>query len=330
MDFISKLKRDREEKKIPESLYEMFFEFHKSYVDSLARGGIEFSNYAELFEAYLNFVKEQLINPFKFEPFHKKITHPFNYYKFGNDLFKPMVDKECSTLAHPENIEKIQTQLGRGENVILFANHQTEIDPQLLNITLEEPYPGFASEMIFVAGDRVITDPFAIPMSMGCNLLCIYSKRYMDTPPERKEEKLLHNQKTMKVMRELLAEGGKVIYVAPSGGRDRPNDKGELVLSPFDPKSIEMFRLMAKQSRQNTHFYPLSLKTYSILPPPDQINKEIGEIRLPKRCGAQIGFGDEIDMEHFPGSEIKDRHAKRSARAMHIFNLVKKTYAELP
>ena len=43
--------------------------------------------------------------------------------------------------------------------------------------------------MIFVAGERVITDPLAIPFSMGSNLLCIYSKRYIDHPPEKKIEK---------------------------------------------------------------------------------------------------------------------------------------------
>ncbi len=50
--------------------------------------------------------------------------------------------------------------------------------------------------MIFVAGERVITDPLAVPASMGRNLLCIYSKRYIDHPPELKSEKQLHNKRT--------------------------------------------------------------------------------------------------------------------------------------
>ena len=42
-------------------------------------------------------------------------------------------------------------------------------------------------------------------------------------------------------MERLLAEGGKCIYVAPSGGRDRPNAQGEIQPNAFDPQSIELF-----------------------------------------------------------------------------------------
>jgi glycerol-3-phosphate O-acyltransferase len=34
----------------------------------------------------------------------------------------------------------------------------------------------------------VITDPLAIPFSMGCDLICIYSKKYIDVIPEKREE----------------------------------------------------------------------------------------------------------------------------------------------
>ena len=70
--------------------------------------------------------------------------------------------------------------------MIFLANHQIEADPQAISLLLDDLYPNFAENMIFVAGERVITDPFAIPFSMGRNLLCIYSKRYIDHPPEKK------------------------------------------------------------------------------------------------------------------------------------------------
>ena len=35
------------------------------------------------------------------------------------------------------NLEQIQTQLQNGENVILFANHQSEADPQVVSACLE-------------------------------------------------------------------------------------------------------------------------------------------------------------------------------------------------
>jgi len=133
----------------------------------------------------------------------------------------------------------------------------------------------------------------------------------------------------MNRMKELLCEGSKFIYVAPSGGRDRPNQLDEVDVAAFDPSSIEMFRLMARQSVKPVHFYPLALDTYAILPPPRFIESELGETRRAKREGALFFFGDEINMEALPGAELVDRRAKRSARADYIWNLVQTSYSEL-
>ncbi len=329
MDFLTFLKEEREEKRIPEIIYQIFLHLYHAYVETLTSARYDYSEHEKIFYTYVDLVKKQIASPHKFEPFHKKITEPFDHQHFGIDLFTPMVDKKKSRLLYLENIDKMLKQLDAQENVILLANHQTEVDPQLIKIALSDSYPKFASDLIFVAGDRVITDPIAVPLSLGCDLICIYSKRYIDNPPEKKEEKQLHNQRTMKRMGQLLAEGGKAIYVAPSGGRDRVNEKGELMLSPFDPQSIEMFRLMARQSKRPTHFYPLALKTYDILPPPQVVQTELGEKRLPNRRGVYFAFGDEIDMENFPGSDAcHDRHAKRGVRSDYIFNLVQTHYNE--
>ena len=128
----------------------------------------------------------------------------------------------------------------------------------------------------------------------------------------------------------MKVQGGKAIYVAPSGGRDRPNAAGKIALSPFHPQSVEMFRLIAKQSKCPTHFYPLALKTYDILPPPDTVISDLGELRKPNRQGIHFAFGEELDMETFPGCNLQDRYARRSALAMNVFNIVKTLYAELP
>jgi glycerol-3-phosphate O-acyltransferase len=50
-----------------------------------------------------------------------------------------------------------------------------------------------ASKIVFVAGHRVTTDPVAIPFSIGCNLLCIFSKKYIEVPPELKASKQQRN-----------------------------------------------------------------------------------------------------------------------------------------
>jgi len=73
-------------------------------------------------------------------------------------------------------------------------------------ILLEKTHAKFGEELIFVAGTRVTSDPFAIPFSMGRNLLCIHSKKYIDTPIEKKHEKLMHNKRTMERMVDLLNE----------------------------------------------------------------------------------------------------------------------------
>ena len=59
--------------------------------------------------------------------------------------------------------------------------------------------------MIMVAGDRVTTDVVAVPFSKARNLLCIYSKRHIDNPPEEKPKKMRHNAKTMTVAHRCLS-----------------------------------------------------------------------------------------------------------------------------
>ena len=45
------------------------------------------------------------------------------------------------------------------------------------------------SRPINSSGDRVTTDLLAMPFSMGRNLLCIFSKKHVDNPPELKSTK---------------------------------------------------------------------------------------------------------------------------------------------
>ena len=198
-----------------------------------------------------------------------------------------------------------------------------------MSLLLQDHYPMLAEEMIFVAGHRVVTDPFAIPFSMGRNLLCIFSKKHIDNPPEKKHSKQIHNKRTMQKMSELLSEGGHSIYVAPSGGRDRMEKNGEIKVAPFDPSSIEMFYLMARRSKKPAHFYPLALSTYDILPPPETTEKELGEVRVTKGGAIHISCLDELNMEKFPGSDHPEKHMRRKLRADYIYNLVCEEYKRI-
>ncbi len=300
--------------------------FQKTYIDAGVKNGFNPEYIEELLIQLAKLVASEFKHPSKFDLYHEAIRKPFDYYQFGIDFIKPLIDWDQSAVYRMEIVDTIEKQLKQGENVILLANHQTEPDPQAISILLEEKHPKLAEEMIFVAGHRVISDPLAIPFSKGRNLLCIYSKKYVETPPEQKPEKLSHNQKTMRKMSQLLDEGGKCIYVAPSGGRDRPNAKGVLEVANFDANSIEMFYLMTQQTKTKTHFYPLALATYNILPPPNSINKDLGEIRSAKCSPIKMAFGEEVDMENFDRSELADKKQRRKLRADHFWKLVKQDY----
>jgi len=271
----------------------------------------------------------QFERPFVFEPYHQKMRQPFDYYQFGLDFVRPLIDLPHSKVHGFNIVNEIDRQLKQGENVILLANHQTEADPQVISILLGQTHPSLAEKVIYVAGERVVTDPVAIPFSMGCDLLCIYSKRYIDNPPELKMEKQLHNKRTMELMSRLLHEGGKIIYVAPSGGRDRMGSSGKVEVAPFDPQSLEMLHLMAKRAKTPTHFYPLTLVTYDILPPPKAVQMELGEERIVERAAAHLVFLPEFDMEKFSGSEENDKMIRRTHRANEIWKIVNEHHNRL-
>lgn len=310
---------------IPEKYHKLLMEFYYAYKKAV----LSIHDCFPTFFLYLLFIKQEIQTPFSFEPYHKKVRHPLDYYRFGIDFIKPLVDIQHSTILGLEYLDQIAQFLQKKENVVLFANHQTESDPQAISILLEKTHPQIAESIIYVAGERVVTDPLAIPFSMGCDLLCIYSKRYIDHPPEKKTDKQLHNKKTMQLMSRLLEEGGKIIYVAPSGGRDRKSKNGKIEIAPFDPDSIEMFHLMARKAKIPTHFIPFTLSTYDLLPPPETIQKELGEARNAKRTPIHIAFAPPFNMDVFPGSETTDKLKRRQERANAIWNIVCNTYHKL-
>lgn len=303
-------------------------EFRRSYEQAVAKAPSP-ESHRHLFQQLSTLIATSQQNPPSFDIFNRSVRHPFDYYQFGLDFFRPLIDFEHSKLKGIDHLHAIQRQLKQKDNVILFANHQTEPDPQIISLMIEKIDPKLASEIVCLAGHRVIKDPVAIPFSLGCNLLCIYSKKYINDPAEEKPAKVLHNQRTMKKMGELLNEGGYCIYVAPSGGRDRRNAKGQIEVAPFDSPSIELFWLIAQAAAHPTHFYPLALGTFDLMPPPNQVRKELGERRTVHRTPVFLSFGAEIEMEHLPISDHLDKKAKRNYRAQYIWNQVNQAYKQL-
>ncbi len=282
----------------------------------------------DLLETLCDLVVKQCSFPFVFEPYHQRCQEPFDYYSFGLDFFRPLINWELSKVYQWHILAKMEQELKNGDNVVLFANHQSEADPQFFSLLIEDKYPSLAENIIFVAGERVLQDPLAAPFSMGRNLICIYSKKHIETPPERKTEKQMHNKRTMKRVAEMFEEGGQYIYVAPSGGRDRLDANGDIFVAPFDPQSIEMFYLMAKRSKHKTHFYPLTLSTFNVIPPPKHVAKELGENRCLNYSHIQMAFADEIDMES-SSFQHPDKHTKRQLRAEAFYRIVEQSHRSL-
>lgn len=326
IDYYKKLDDAARNGHIPKDIAATLHDFFLTYEEAVKENGFSTHDIQKILNTFLEFVIDQLAHPYPFEPYHKKITSPTDYYTFGLDLIRPLVDFEKSSLNGKEHLKTIEAALAKKENVILLANHQTEPDPQAISLILEKEHPQLAENIIFVAGHRVTTDPLAAPFSKGRNLLCIYSKRHVEFPPEQKEEKLLHNQTTMKQMVQLLSEGGKCIYVAPSGGRDRKDEHGNIAIAPFDPQSIEMFSLMAQKADKTTHFHTLALYTYDLLPPPSSIDKALGERRQAHSSPIHLAFGPEINMSEFPGSDCPDKKLRRVMRSDYIWQRVVNDY----
>lgn len=329
MDFRSKLQQSLSQGLLSEKYYKLLLQFYISYREALSSDQIDSSPYEGIFDSFLVLVQEQIQNPFPFAPYHEHVLEPYDYYQFGIDFMKPLVDIKSSSLSGEDHLKEIEEKLASKENVVFLANHQIEADPQAISILLDDLYPNLAKELIFVAGERVTTDPLAIPFSLGRNLLCIYSKRYIDQPPELKTQKQLHNKKTMELMSDLLSEGGHAIYVAPSGGRDRTDADGVVQVAAFDPQSIEMFYLMTQKAKRPTSFYPMALYTYDLLPPPDGIQVELGEARRTKRGAIHLSIGPKLEMEEI-GKEELDKRKRREVRANFIWSQVHQEYKKFP
>jgi len=222
-----------------------------------------------------------------------------DFYKWGCDFFRFFIDVEDSVVLGEDNLKQAMEQAKNGENVVFYANHQSEADPQVMSIMCEKA--GFgkeAEDIVYVAGHKVTTDSLAIPFSMGRNLICIHSKKHIDTDPDTKAEKSRQNMQAMGGMLAKLKKGGCMLWVAPSGGRDRRDvESGKTPIAPFDSKTVDMFRLMGRKSKVKTNYYPLSMVSYELCPPPDFVEAGTGEQRNFRFVPVGIKVGEQIDPE---------------------------------
>ncbi|KAM7531031.1 hypothetical protein LguiB_034441 [Lonicera macranthoides] len=273
-------------------------ELYHNYRNAVLQSGnpkaeeIVLSNMAIALDRIFMVVKD----PFEFSPYHKAIREPFDYYMFVQNYIRPLIDFRNSYVGNISIFYEIEEKLQQGENIIFISNHQSEADPAVIALLLEATNPHIAENVNYVAGDRVVTDPLCKPFSMGRNLLCVYSKKHMHDVPELTEMKKRSNTRSLKEMALLLRGGSKIIWIAPSGGRDRPDPVTEQWHpAPFDASAVDNMRRLTEHAGVPGHIYPLAILCHDIMPPPPQVEKDIGEKRVISFHGTGISVAPKIN-----------------------------------
>lgn len=282
------------------------------------------------FFTLLHFLIQHAKHPIDFQPYHQGLPE---LYAFGLDFAMALVDIPRSRLIGQDNLRKAHAWLQQGHNVVFLSNHQSEADPYAIDalFTIVGGFPkDFARKLIFMAGDRVREDPIVVPFSGGRDLLTVYSKKHLNDVPELRATKVAHNRRTIFVTQKLFAAGGKAIWFAPSGGRDRRSpDSGKVEVSPFDPDAIEMMRFTAKKSGTPCHFIPMSLVSYDMLPPPSGVGgADMGEERVVNHIGLSMAVEKEIDFSQID-TEGLDKLQRRRRVATTVQEIVENGYANI-
>lgn len=205
-----------------------------------------------------------------------------------------------------------------------------QADPAVFALLLEARFPDLATDVIYVAGDRVVTDPLCKPFSMGRNLFCVHSKKHMGDDPEVKAEKMATNRRTLRAMQIALNEGGKLLWIAPSGGRDRAvdPDTNENIPDPFDPSAVELMRALITKAKPIGHLRPFAMYSYKIMPPPKVVEKDIGEERLVFHAPVGISLGEELDVDAILHG-IEDKEERQNKLAEAAFQQTTEEYYQL-
>ncbi|PON85422.1 Glycerol-3-phosphate O-acyltransferase [Trema orientale] len=207
-ELLSGIRKEKEAGRLPPNVASGMEELYQNYKNAIFQsedpkaGEIVFANMA----AALDRIFVEVEDPFVFSPYHKALREPFDYYMFGQNYIRPLIDFRYSYVGNISIFNEMEEKLQKGHNIVLISNHQTEADPAVIALLLEATNPHIAENMTYVAGDRVLTDPLCKPFSMGRNLICVYSKKHMYDVPELVELKRRANTRSLKEMALLLRE----------------------------------------------------------------------------------------------------------------------------
>lgn len=335
LTFLERAEKYARDGNIPETVVNVLTGWYDSYIGAATDSehvSIDGKEYTEQqFSTLMELARRHVEDPLDFAPFHEKMRSPFDYYKFSLEFATVLVNTSNSHIKGHDQIRKLREQIKAGENVIFLANHQSEGDPYAID-ALFDWVAGmdreFCENIVFMAGDRVREDPVVAPFSMGRNLLTVYSKKHINDVPELRGAKLLHNRRTIGAALSLFNEGGHCIWFAPSGGRDRRSpETGNVEVSPFDADSVDMMRITAQKSSKPCHFYPMSLLTYDMLPPPSTVGgAQLGETRTVKFTPMSMVISEEVNWDTLVPADVTDKIERRKMRARAIEETVRKGY----
>lgn len=337
--FMAALASEVESGRIPKQLVPLWTDFFGNYKKAILSADLpthDIKLVAEVQASIADTVINQFANPYKFPSFHQSMTEPYDYFEFGQKYVGSLIDFTKSYLGHRERFDEIEKQLEAGDNVIIYANHQSEADPGIWAHMLMHTHPKLAKQICYVAGDRVVSDPLCVPFSMGRNLYCVHSKRHMEDDPDTKAEKSAMNRQTLRNMGMAFAKGGTLLWIAPAGGRDRPGDDGVYVPGKFDPAAVELMRALSVKAENKagtkSHFYPFAMYSAPLMPPPKTVEKGLGERRMVNFTGVGISVGEEMDVkavvEAVPDAS-ENKEAVAAAVTGAFYSQVCDLYAEL-
>lgn len=312
------------------SIFAGLYECYKQQVIKSLSGNVQKASEktARIFREMIRAYAGQLLGtPYIFPSYHQAIREgSIDYFQLGNDYVGTLINYDQSVLGQKARWDDVEKKINAGENVILLANHQSEADAAFIPLLTEKSHPGLGEKVIYVAGGRVVDDIMSKPFSMGRNLLCVNSKKHMMEGD--RSAKMRQNIRTLKEMERLLQAGGALIWIAPSGGRDRRSPDGTLVPDPFDPDAIEMMRkLGTKKGVKPTTFYPMAMATFDIMPPPSTVGGALGEERIVNYTGVGLSLGETVDVSpDARWAEGVEADGLKSALAQHVYDRVFEEY----
>ncbi|CAA9990789.1 glycerol-3-phosphate 1-O-acyltransferase, putative [Plasmodium knowlesi strain H] len=296
-----------------------FSGFLKNYFDEMKRHK---SCPPEIFlENFLKYIES--FKKYRYYTFPNVHRYDESLHEWSLQFWSQLIDKENSKFRGTEHIEKMEKWIEQGHNIIIFSNHHIEADANIIKYFFHiHNANNISRKIIFIGGHKIRADPLSRPFSVSANLLCIYSKKYIENPPELKEEKIMFNHKSLNALKNLLTEGRNIIWLAPSGGRDRKDPHGKIKISTFDPKIIQTFYILAKRAKVRTHFIGLALNTYNICPPPNTV--DVDEIEKHRSCAySPVGLilGEDI-FDVYPTMDEKEITEK-------LYTYVNRLYSEI-